>query len=247
MTLTKVQRGLTQKKVGHKGNPVENFAEFVHVGPLDLDAQTIGNGRDLADVYVNAFAAGGLIRRMAEEMGKHGLTINPRDRANAAGLNILAAAQMVSSALLTHLRASSWYVNGTLVLLRTAINLAVRGGAIAIGTADEATRFFDGPNLPTPRERKAAEFDISKCCEVLAPHVTSREPHASPPLAVYKWLCAFTHLDAKVLGKPPTHEDAYAAIAYVSWLCAAFAEIVTGVPDLAVWPKRWPASLPWER
>jgi hypothetical protein len=176
-------------------------------------------------------------------------------RANDGGVNIVAAVNMTETALLTHLRWHSWHENATLIMLRTALELAVRGGFIALGKKNEAARWTYGPDHKDRRIREAAValfknmFDM---CKVVAPRLTEREPTCPEPYAVYKWLCGFSHLDntaiAMHLGgalRPFTHDMAFAVYAYVGRLCAALAEVVTGCPDLAVWPKDWPDPWPW--
>jgi hypothetical protein len=161
---------------------------------------------------------------------------------------------MVNSALLIHLHSVGWYDNAALVLLRTALELAARGGFIALGVGNEATRWTEGPKLGTEEEQDAAEalFSAANCCAKIAPMLKHREVTSADPYAVYQWLCRFTHFDYKAFEMNHdasddhiSHEHAYAALAYVAWVCAVIAEVVVGDSTIARWPAVWPAKLQW--
>jgi hypothetical protein len=162
----------------------------------------------------------------------HGGEIGPR--AEAAALNVNAAYVTAGCALLTHMRKDELYDYGTCALLRPSLELAGRSIFISQGTSEEVTRFKNGPRLRAseywPRANAAVEL---------------RRPGTWEPKRVYDWLCRFTHFEESVMREGPSRESAYAALAYVSWVCAIAAELVTGLTELAKWPESWPAQLPW--
>jgi hypothetical protein len=222
-----------------------DFEGWASSAIVNLDAETYGNRLHLHEATRNADAAEMLVRGIAEEIEKSGGKLQLR--ANAAGVNALAAAQMVNSALVTHMRALRWYANSTLILLRTSIDLAARAAFIARGTGSEATRWEEGPRLKDGKQRKAARFLASDCIAALSTVVRAKRPGTDDPRLVYEWLCAFTHLDAVALeDMKPSHEDAYATIAYVAWVAAVVAEVVAGY-EISRWPSVWPPMLPWNR
>ena len=242
--LLRVNLGLSSHNFGMDGDPQENLSKLATTNITNLDKFTIGNARHVAAVSVQVETVADLLRKMADLIDAHAPPMPPRTQ--FAGVSVLAGSQMVGSALLMHMRASDWYVNSTLILLRTALEQAAIGGVIARGTGSEATQWLEGPKLPTPKDRQNAEFRVAQCCKDLAPFISTHSPIADDPTDIYRWLCNFTHLNSAVLTNKPSHEDAYAALAYVGWFCAVMGEIVIGVPGIAIWPSIWPAKLPWK-
>lgn len=190
-----------------------------------------GDAIAFATAYSNSTTAHDTVANLAKRIIERGGKFS--GRAEAAGRCVHASAFMVQCSVLTHLRAYGHFEYGTCVLLRTGVELAGRALFIALGTGDELTRF------------NTERFKASEYWPVASLVVSKREPRAWDPKEVYAWLCLFTHVDKAAMDKEPTREEAYAAIAYIAWFAAVAAEVVSGVPDLAVWPSVWPEKVPW--
>lgn len=236
---------LTSFKFGSEGDPQENFRKFATTNITDLDQFETGNASHLMEVNVQVNAVTELIESMGAELGKQAPLPNVPPRTLVAVTLIQAAAQMVNSALVMHMRASKWYTKSTLILLRSAIEQVAVCGFIALGSGCEATRWLEGHKLEDEKARKNAKILAAECFHRVRPFISNRYPQAGDPYNVYRWLCNYTHLNSAALASDTTHEDAYAAMAYVAWFCAALAEHVLGVPGVARWPQVWPAKLPW--
>jgi hypothetical protein len=207
--------------------------------PLDWSSRGLGGAAKLYRANENAVLAQRAIQGLATMLKAEQLSINLR--ANNAGANVFAAVGMVQGALLLHLHSIGWHDNNALILLRTALDLVARAAFIADRRASEATQWERGANV-----RAVDSYPH------LGSLLTRREPGVSDPHDVYEWLCSFSHFDSKALLLNHTSsaqrlkpDDVYAALAYVAWACAVLAEVITGVPDLAVWPDPWPVKLPW--
>jgi len=228
--------------VGMRGDADENFQKFAVENVADLKARKVGNATDLAAAYLNAFKAEHLVRKCSEKIEAEQL---PADlRANYASVNIAVGVGMLHSAILVHMR-RNWHQHAGLILCRSALELVVRAGLLAITADDEPSRWSEGPTLGSREERRLAELGAARCCDTILPLVQTAEPTASSPRQVYEWLCGYTHLDAPAIKHPLASEAVYAAIAYVGWLAAVVAETVIGREDIAEWPSAWPTPLPW--
>ena len=241
VTLAKHGPPVTRIEGGMRGDPKENFELFARQHG-DLNKRAIGNAEDLAMAYTNAHAAEYAIRELDKELAARGVAVRD-ERASNAGANVIVACAMVQTASLAYMR-ENWHHHAVLVLCRSALEATARGGMIALGTVDESERWWHGPDLPTREERRAAELSASAGCRAIEGLVLKKHPGASRPLAVYEWLCGFTHLDSKAIRALVPHEASYATLAYAAWLAAVVAEAVCGHP-FAAWPKQWPAKLPW--
>jgi hypothetical protein len=227
---------------GVTGKSDENWQQFAVQNVADLKARGIGNAEDLEAAYMNAFKADVLVRGFGEKIQKEKL---PEDmRANYAAVNIMVAVGLLHSAILVHMR-DSWHQHSGLILCRSALELAVRAGVLAVTTGNEPSQWWDAARLPSARERHEVELRAGACCEMIVPLVRTASPIASPPRRVYDWLCGYAHLDSVAITKPLASEATYAAIAYTSWLCAVIAETVADWPGVARWPTVWPSPLPW--
>ena len=224
-----------------RGNPVENFTAFVERPMADIASRSVGAFDHLSDIYVNSFLADYAVRDTAAKLEKEGLQIHPR--ANAAGVNVILAAQMVDAAVLMYLRPEPIHARAVLVIARIALEVAARGAWIAMGSGDEV-------------EASSKEWIRPKrMLPSLARLVSQREPSAASPKRVYFWLSEFAHMNLRTLAPlatnpPEQHGYAYASIAYSAWTSAIVAEYVVhgnvSEPDrFAKWPTVWPDPLPW--
>lgn len=226
----------TALRYGMEGDAESNFACFAQKGIAKLDERTVGNWDHLARAYLNAFAAGKFISDIAAHIEALGGSID--ERADAAGVNIVAASNILHSALLLHLRPEPFHDRAAMILVRSALECTGRGAAIAEGIGDEVDRW-----------NKNKAFGTGECMRALAALTCAANAAASPPTDVYAWLCNFTHMNSVGLkhffdGPTTRHQDTYAAIAYAAWTTAVLAERVVGATDLASWPTM-PAHLPW--
>jgi hypothetical protein len=227
---------------GVTGDSDENWQQFAVQHVANLKSRAVGNANHLEAAYMNAFRADVLVRQLGEKVQAEHL---PEDlRANYASVNIMVAVGLLHSALLVHMR-ENWHQHAALVLCRSALELGVRAGVLAVTTGDEPSQWWDGARLPTADERRKAELKAGACCDMIVPLVRAANPGADPPRRVYEWLCGYTHLDSVAIMKPLPTEAAYAALAYTGWVCAVVAEIIADWPGLAEWPTVWPTPLPW--
>ncbi len=213
----------------YEGDPSQNLAKFRDEGWADMSTRAVGHAAELALAYANVDWAALNVSDLAKRLEPRG---HLNMRAAAAGRNVIAAAVIARSALLTHLREDERFEYATCALLRTSIELAGRAVFIARGSRDEASCFNRGATL------HAADALI-----VFDREVATREPSADPPSRVYKWLCGFTHVDVTVMNKGADHEHAYSAMAYVAWANAVAAEVIVGFRQ-ALLPKI-PPTRPW--
>jgi hypothetical protein len=227
---------------GVRGDSDENWQRFAVQNVADLTKRTIGNASHLEAAYTNAFKADALLRGFGEKIEVEHLPIDLR--ANNAAANIMVAVGMLHSAILVHMR-ENWHQHAALILCRSALELAVRAGVLALTTGNEPSLWWEGARLLAERERRAAELKAAACCEKVEPLTRAANPGAGAPLAVYRWLCGYTHLDSVAIMTPLATEATYAAIAYTGWLCAVIAETIADWPNLAQWPTVWPTPLPW--
>lgn len=214
-------------------DPTASFQELCRLGLADLDAYPIGNGQHLSDAHMNADKASHYTRTALEHFQEH-IGEDGNIRTQNAGWLIVMAGQFVDAAVLPYMKDKRFYNVPTLVLLRSALECAARGGFIALGRRDEASVYQRGTNATA-----------QSCFDRVRAAVLRRRPSATTPDVVYGWLSDATHLNVNMFLHPPSREDAYAAIAYVAWFTAAMAELVTG-ERLAEWPSVWPSHLPWD-
>ena len=111
------------------------FKEFRVTGWDDLSTRSIGSEHDLALAYANARFAVDTLRRAAEALEGSPSTNRRPEPANVAGLLVVAAGQLVNSAVLPHLRQNAWEERASLVVLRTALETLAASAAIATGPA----------------------------------------------------------------------------------------------------------------
>ena len=232
VTLSREGRGIVSASVILPASPEESFRQFAYGNLSDLAKRSIGNAQHLADAYRNAFFAEFALRRTAEEIVKHGLPRN--ERANAAGVALLGADVALHGALLTHLR-DGWMQLNALNLCRASIEGAAKACFIALGTKNEV-ELWEGGDL---KARPAIA--------TLSTALSRLRRNGADAMPVYEWLCRFTHGEGSIFatGRAPSTEDGYAAFAFVSWACAAVAEIVIGTSGYATFPSVLPVVLPW--
>jgi hypothetical protein len=214
-------------------DPEENFRRLATQAPAELNLRSIGNWEHLTFAYLNAFLASQFTRKLALRIDELGAV--PSARAEAAGMNVLVASQMLQSAIILHLRTETWHDRSAMALARTALEAAGRAALITSGAGDEASRWSRREN-----------FTARRCLAALNAAVSLRRRDVLPS-RVYEWLCNFAHMNAAGVahffdGPETKHEDAYAAIAFVSWAIAVAGEDVIGEP-IAQWPILPP--YPW--
>lgn len=220
------------------GNMVENFRAFARTEAVDLSQRGVGNWDDLAELYRNVTGAD--LKVVVDELQEIGGNPLESARANAAGVNLLTAKQLMTSAILLHLHPERWNDRCGSILVRTALECVGRAVVIARGVGDEVHRWESGH-----------EFRASECIAALETELAKINSNGPSAKRVYSWLCNFAHMNFKGVDhfyQAPQggHEDAYAAMAYASWALAAVAEVILGAPNGATYPRRLPAKLPWD-
>lgn len=202
----------------------------------DWRSRASGAQRQLEAVMRNLHTIG-VIRQMGDL-----LQSRLNKRTNHAGLVLLQAADATGAALLLHMAEPAQRDFMTLVALRSSLDFAGTAAHIATGSKREATH-WEGEKQFTSKERNSA----------LARILAEERPGCPAPDKVYSWLCDFTHCNAKAVSllhrdakHQLTHEMAYAALAYVAWICAVLTERISGCDNLATWPDM-PDELPWDR
>ena len=222
----------------------KEFQKFLRDSEADLHARTIGNWDHVMVAYLKASSVES-VRELHNEIDERGGTVGPRELTSM--VNLWAAGETVSAALFVHVRKNDAYEPVTLSILRTALELACKAAFIALGRGSEPERWMNGPMLPTSQQRRAAEVSVKEASADFTHHLRARQLEAPDPQVVYSWLCSFTHRDRKAMEHAPTHEDGYAALAYVAWVVAVVTELIVGESGLAHWPSAMPSPLPWDR
>jgi hypothetical protein len=234
----------------HEGDAGKNLIEFATKGLTDWSDRPPDYATMLLRAYDNAYVADRAVAVCAEQLRT--MNLSPGLRADNAGTNVIVAAAMVRSALLMNIQREDWYANSALIVLRTALELAATGGFIALGAENEAIVWEERERLQE-QEIKSYErmFSARKRCDCIRPELESRDPTAPDPYEVYGWLCSFTHFDVTAVGMnfkggsdQIRQTTVLAPLAYVSWVCAVVAEVVTGIAGLAQ-PGNWKA-VPWK-
>lgn len=209
----------------------------------DLQSRSIGNKAALGEVWRHivetkdhAFRIQSAVSSRTGKMSK---------RQNYASINIQAAAQVLEVATLLHTAKDTWFATSAISQCRIALELAAKAVFIAVGADDEPGRWRSAHMLRDKRKRRVTQIGMKEALGALEPLLTKKEPQADATGRVYEWFCAYVHFDARTMLQAPQHERAFAAVAYVAWVIAAAGEIITGVPNLARWPKRLPVPRPW--
>jgi len=231
VTLGRVADSHIESLVQFVTRPEGALHEFATEQPRDLSRRSVGHALDVVVALGNVQLTEQIVRDVAKRIEEAGGSLCPR--ANAAGANLLAAKGVLLSVLLLHLRSGNWFDHSACILTRTALELASRAVAIAVGTRDEAAAFQRGESM------KMAEVLRTLDAEFARRGWTARHPRG-----LYAWLCSYAHFDASAMRTGRMDEEhSYAAIAHTAWLCAAAGEIVVGV-EYAQWPNM-PATTPW--
>jgi hypothetical protein len=227
----------------YEGTFEENFAGYVARKPADLNARPIGTWSHLQDVHRNTVLASDAVIRLAKVIAERGGTPGLDHRANNAGVNLLTACHLLHSASVLHARPDRTTHAHGLILVRSALETTGRAALIATGDGDEVFRW------KAPRARISA----SECICALSPTLSLRQPGAPEASKVYAWLCNFTHMNVRGFmhlqdTDPSRRDDNYCGHAYAAWAVAVVAEVITGIPDLAIYPSAWvDPPLPWDR
>jgi hypothetical protein len=240
-TLKKHMDRIGHRREGYKTGttmpPEQSLKLFRENNWDDFSARTGGAGA-LVTAYGNAFEAAGVLRDTLAHLEQHDATLTTllSDEANYGAALAAAAGQMVNAALLTHLRSSVWYEHATLLMLRSALEM-ISGAAELV---------LAGPGSKHAWLEAGDRFNAAgKTLPTLNRILLLFEGSAPDAVAVYSWLSEHTHFTKKCFDGPPSHEDAYAALAYVSWAAAVVAGALAGWEPIARWPQSWPARLPW--
>lgn len=243
------QRGLTvamdSSAIGLVGDSAAELKNYQAEFWGDLDGRAVGNAADLLDVWRHVVVAKNRIWLL-----KDALERRLPHRENVCAELARAACQLAEAALLMHTSRHDWYVYPGLGGCRTALECAAKAFFVATGTSDEAQRWLRWYRQPKSKRRQL-EIKMAECLEVFVPFVEERTPVASRAhfsvQRVYDWLCDYVHFDARAARRPPTHEDEYAALAFVAWCSAIVAEHIMGCDEFARFPNRMPTDLPWLR
>ena len=224
--------------VGLAGDPVANFRLFAETKIVDLGPRPLGNWSHLTALYSNVLAAD--VQEVARAIDAAGGNAEANERANAAGVNLMMASNVMHSAITLHLHPVRWNDRAALILARVALEAAGRAALIGNGSADEVHRCVNGPQ-PTARA----------CIDALATQLNKVSSTHADVGKVYGWLCNFGHMNhtgAAHFANDPhgVNEDAYAGLAYVAWCMGVVAELVVGVPSGVTYPAVLPAKLPWD-
>lgn len=224
--------------VGLAGDPVANFRLFAETKVVDLTARPLGDWDHLTALYSNVLAAD--VHEVARAIDAAGGNAAANDRANAAGVNLMMASNVMHSAITLHLHPVRWNDRAVLILARVALEATGRAALIANGVSDEVHRCVNGPQ-PTAKA----------CIDALAAELNKKSSAHAEAAKVYSWLCNFGHMNhtgAAHFANDPHggNEDAYAGLAYVAWCMGVVAELVVGVPSGVTYPSAMPAKLPWD-
>jgi hypothetical protein len=222
---------------GWRGAPEDAFRQFREENWDGLMARGVGGSAALAAAYLNAAQLHDMLPNVAEQLLRNNPSVALSDDLNHGSALALAAAQMVNASLLAHLRKANWYEHATLLMLRSALEMAGSAAVFAVGPLHARQSWLAGHRL-------SGELAMP-CLTNLIRATRAEVPDAG---AVYAWLSKHVHFTrACIADGAPAHEDAYAALAYVAWCTAIVAEAHLGVGGIAIWPKEWPERLPWDR
>lgn len=221
--------------------PTGNMESFRKTDWADLTLRNPGNEHDLLVAYSNATSAAMALHTTGLYLEKLD-DLRLSERLNRASALLVVGAQHVTSALVLHLRENAWHVNGSLVILRVALETLATSCAILLG-ADELVRSFQNGNWVRARESMP----------LLRTALRARLPTIADPEVVYSWLSTHTHSEWNAVMRNHAgsdrrlgHTDAYAALAYVGLALALLAETCLGHDGFADSAVRWPEPLPWD-
>jgi hypothetical protein len=202
--------------------PEESFQQFRDRDWDTLEAREVGGAGALAAAYMNAAKVEDLLRKISARVA--GSTMSISDDLNHGSALALGAAQMVNSSLLTHLRVTPWYEHATLLMLRTALEMAGASALFAIGPAGQRKAWIEGHHVSPTKTTLPALRDLLRDARADAPD----------PGKVYTWLSEHVHFTKVCIDDgAPAHEEAYAALAYVAWCAAIVAEVHVGIGGIA--------------
>jgi hypothetical protein len=239
-TLKKHMDRIGHRREGYKAGttmpPEESLKLFRESNWDDFTARS-GGAAALVTAYGNAFEAAAVLRDTAGYLAQHDPTLATHltDEANYGAALAAGAAQMVNAALLTHLRSSVWYERATLLMLRSALEMVSGAAELVLATPGSNNAWLAGNRFNAAGSSLPALNRVLRLYEVAAPDASD----------VYSWLSQHTHFTKTCFDGDPTHDDAYAALAYVSWASAVVAGAIAGWEPIARWPTSWPARLPW--
>lgn len=233
---------VTSTETHFPDNPAASFEVFRTRGWRSADDGPIP-AQTLVQSYANVVKVMTFTRTMVSRIPERGGTIG--DREGAALSNVFMASQIIHAALLTHLREDPFYEFGTLILLRSALDVTAKAAFIANGCCDEPARWNLHRDPVLARTHRNRSIRVAECWDACHA-ITQRTPEADDPKRVYEWLCGYTHLDSHAieLGSP-SHIAGFAGLAYASWFCAAVADVVFGCAPFAIWPAGMPTPRPW--
>lgn len=143
--LTAMRSPLQAYKAEWRMKPEESLTQFRSRDWDTLEHRQVGGAGALAAAYMNAAKVEDLLRRIGTRVAGSSVTIS--DALNHGSALALGAAQMVNSSLLTHLRATPWYEHATLLMLRTALEMAGASALFAIGPADQQRAWIEGHHV----------------------------------------------------------------------------------------------------
>lgn len=237
-TLTKLGAPVAGVASGIHGDPRQNFHAYVSREPVELEGREFGNWSHLEALYTNAMMADLAIEELCLAVVERGADPNANRRAYESALNLKIASMLLHGAVVLHLRPEATLALCGMTHVRGALESTSRAALLALGTKDEVHR-WETDRLP-----------VAEGLELLAQLVTKAEHDLGEPGRLYGWLCDFTHMSkagvahfADTSGR--AQANTYAALAYVSWAAALVAEVVSGVPNLATYPRAMPPALPW--
>lgn len=235
--LRRMETPIQGMNAGWRLAPEDAFRQFREQNWDGLAERQVGGSAALATAYLNAAQLQDVLPNIAERLVRNDPNVVLSDDLNHGAALALAAAQMVNASLLTHLRKATWYEHATLLMLRSALEMAGAAAVLAVGPPDARQSWMAGHRISG---------------KVAMPCLTNliRITRAEVPDAwdVYSWLSKHVHYTrACIQDGAPAHDHAYAALAYVAWCTAVVAEAHLGVGGIAVWPNEWPEQLPWDR
>lgn len=220
-------------------DPEEAFWKFVKDPPLfDLNGAKVGTAVELACPYICAATVQSLVTDLAQKATE--LAESPSGRANAAGVHLSIASQLVLMAILLHLRPYKAGCVAAIGVARMSLEATMLACWIATGTGSEATDWAKNRLKNVPKSQlKQRLHEFLKGARRPVPAVTE----------VYDWLCSYSHVDNEaltdwhVLSLQELHGNSYAAIAYAALVMALVAELVVGWKGIAEWPAAWVESI----
>mgnify|MGYP000982489408 CR=1 FL=1 len=249
----------------NEGDPFDNLCEHARNNLLPrevLETMPWGCAKQVIEVATRADGIADRLRSL-DQVAREDLRYTPHqqvgslsptklqrrkqyERANAAAAALFLSAETLKSAIALYMREARWYVHGTIALVRSAYEAAVRGGSIAVGDGDEPNRYMEGPFHVDPDVRRRAQIGFARAAAACAPLLSSSDARVTNAhlSSFYGWLCGHGHLDLRAVSSADSHPDAYSAMAFTIWIVAAFADHIVGIDNfrhcLAL-----PDQLPW--